>query len=616
LQRQTGVKEEEGPVQTRSLTSMSQIREEEPFMARWDYKGRQTGEDLLVRLSRSSGQPLPDMDRGFMERRFGVDFSAVRVHTDGNAVQMNRELNAQAFTYGRNIYFGAGRYVPGSSPGRRLLAHELTHVVQQRGGQSDIQRNHSAPFPLSTKSHCSIQRYTQGVLVYGPGGAFTSGRDAEKEIGPAGGPRYYIDPQMVIQLLEYLLKGSFKKSIVEGHVKGIKARLEYWKKTFPGFESSKEHKRIAALNAQLSAKLPLLTESGAVPADPVRRGSIEAPVEPASVLTWKQWLIRNKSRKLLVIASLINKANVVIRAKTGLVSKIEYGRSLFKDPFVQALVSLSRQSRHREYAVEIAKALWGSGSIKAEDPFRQSGDWYSQIGYVVYYDYFRRMIQPIAGIRGADLLHISSRAAALTLTAMEETVRKHQKSGPGSVQIRKAFYAAVKDLVKETKSAKIAVGFLRAMADVMVTNFTDPNIAEEVPDVHRDIRNILKAAGVPQRSINMVRDAYSDVLNEKTKLMSRQIHRNAAEVRYIKLYIAIREAVREVGERWIEKRTRNLRKGIREVVSAQEWVGKGINLAWASCPGPGYATRCIGRDHYRYLPADGKGAVAEGPGGL
>jgi ABC-type phosphate/phosphonate transport system substrate-binding protein len=84
-----------------------------------------------------------------MEPRIGADFGSVRVHTGSEAVQMNRELNAQAFTNGSDIYFGAGKYSPSSSDGKRLLAHELTHVVQQTGGvqrQNDViqaQDNHS-----------------------------------------------------------------------------------------------------------------------------------------------------------------------------------------------------------------------------------------------------------------------------------------------------------------------------------------------------------------------------------------------------------------------------------------------------------------------------------------
>ncbi|MEP0855601.1 DUF4157 domain-containing protein [Trichocoleus sp. DQ-U1] len=79
--------------------------------------------------SKGGGSPLLNEVRSFMEPRFGTDFSLVRVHTGGEAVQMNRELGAQAFTHGSDVYFGAGK-----SPGNNeLTAHELTHVVQQVG---------------------------------------------------------------------------------------------------------------------------------------------------------------------------------------------------------------------------------------------------------------------------------------------------------------------------------------------------------------------------------------------------------------------------------------------------------------------------------------------------
>ncbi len=87
--------------------------------------------DTRLNASRGSGQPLPQQTLNFMESRFGQDFSSVRVHTDAEAVQMNRELNAQAFTNRQDVFFGVGKYNPESSQGKRLLAHELTHVVQQ-----------------------------------------------------------------------------------------------------------------------------------------------------------------------------------------------------------------------------------------------------------------------------------------------------------------------------------------------------------------------------------------------------------------------------------------------------------------------------------------------------
>jgi outer membrane protein OmpA-like peptidoglycan-associated protein len=80
---------------------------------------------------RSPGQPLDATTRGFMEPRFGQDFSGVRVHTDATAAQSARDVSAHAYTVGHNVVFGAGQYQPATSAGRELLAHELSHTIQQ-----------------------------------------------------------------------------------------------------------------------------------------------------------------------------------------------------------------------------------------------------------------------------------------------------------------------------------------------------------------------------------------------------------------------------------------------------------------------------------------------------
>lgn len=96
---------------------------------------RATGAPSIVNdVAGSSGQPLDAATRAFMEPRFGHDFSNVRVHADGRAAAAARAVNAQAYTIGRDIVFGGGRYQPSTSEGKLLLAHELTHVVQQQGG--------------------------------------------------------------------------------------------------------------------------------------------------------------------------------------------------------------------------------------------------------------------------------------------------------------------------------------------------------------------------------------------------------------------------------------------------------------------------------------------------
>ncbi|HEX7312765.1 MAG TPA: DUF4157 domain-containing protein [Pyrinomonadaceae bacterium] len=95
---------------------------------------------VVNEVLRSPGQPLDASTRAFMEPRFGHDFSRVRVRTDAKAAESARAVNALAYTSMNNIVFGAGQYAPGTSEGRRLLAHELTHVIQQGGDGTRIQR--------------------------------------------------------------------------------------------------------------------------------------------------------------------------------------------------------------------------------------------------------------------------------------------------------------------------------------------------------------------------------------------------------------------------------------------------------------------------------------------
>ena len=91
--------------------------------------------EQAIQAARGSGQSLDSGVRAQMEPAFGADFGGVRVHTDNEAETLNRDLGARAFTVGQDIFFRQEAYQPGSSGGRELLAHELTHVVQQNGDQ-------------------------------------------------------------------------------------------------------------------------------------------------------------------------------------------------------------------------------------------------------------------------------------------------------------------------------------------------------------------------------------------------------------------------------------------------------------------------------------------------
>ncbi|WDE14525.1 DUF4157 domain-containing protein [Thalassomonas haliotis] len=84
-----------------------------------------------------SGQAMDTNTKHFMEANFHKDFSNVRIHNDNEANQLSQQLHAQAFTLKQDIYFNAGKYNPDSRSGKHLLAHELTHVVQQNAALAD-----------------------------------------------------------------------------------------------------------------------------------------------------------------------------------------------------------------------------------------------------------------------------------------------------------------------------------------------------------------------------------------------------------------------------------------------------------------------------------------------
>ncbi len=111
------------PIRIRRLASQSATYE-------------QSAPESITRALAKTGRPLDVALKKDMELRFGHDFSSVRIHSDDSAAKTASQINAKAYTSGNNIVFGAGQYAPNSQYGKRLLAHELTHVVQQSGAEN------------------------------------------------------------------------------------------------------------------------------------------------------------------------------------------------------------------------------------------------------------------------------------------------------------------------------------------------------------------------------------------------------------------------------------------------------------------------------------------------
>lgn len=115
----------------------------------------------------SPGRPLDRETRGLMESRIGFDFSKVRVHTDPKAAASARSLGARAYTIGNDVVFAAGRFTPRTTDGRRLLAHELTHVVQQSPAGAPSRA--PASFPISRSGERMLARDPDPNAPAGPG---------------------------------------------------------------------------------------------------------------------------------------------------------------------------------------------------------------------------------------------------------------------------------------------------------------------------------------------------------------------------------------------------------------------------------------------------------------
>lgn len=157
IQKTEEKKEEEKPIQK---AEEKEEKEDEGVQKKQEAPARQDGSAFVseqLRMHISNGVPLPGPVKENMEASFGTSFEQVRVHNDAASVEMGKAIGAKAFTHGRDIYFNAGYYDTTGSAGRHLLAHELTHVVQQSGGKPS-----GVPHAGSPTVHRALERDAAG----------------------------------------------------------------------------------------------------------------------------------------------------------------------------------------------------------------------------------------------------------------------------------------------------------------------------------------------------------------------------------------------------------------------------------------------------------------------
>jgi len=152
----------------------------------------QTAPPIVHETLQSPGEMLDRDTRAFFESRFGQDFSGVRIHTDSRAAESARAVNALAYTVGRDIAFAPGRFAPATTEGRRLLAHELTHTVQQRRHSSvgipTVHAKLSVGDPGDIYEQEADQVASRVIQMPDPGGPALQRQCAEKSELPAMQP--------------------------------------------------------------------------------------------------------------------------------------------------------------------------------------------------------------------------------------------------------------------------------------------------------------------------------------------------------------------------------------------------------------------------------------------
>ena len=222
VQKKSNTDEEEKDVQMKAAeeeedttVQKKESREEEESI-QTKGEANQPASTLASQLTstRGGGFSMPSQTRKEMEHSFGTDFSGVNIHTDSTAVQMNKELHAQAFTHGSDIYFNRGKYDTSSAPGKHLLAHELTHVVQQNSAlrKKRIQRQ-----LVFGSGYAGFPSVPAEVAKAKAGKWNPTSIDFSTNAGRSGGGSGAKDLGELINIIGKQGKGAIKKLGIIGH---------------------------------------------------------------------------------------------------------------------------------------------------------------------------------------------------------------------------------------------------------------------------------------------------------------------------------------------------------------------------------------------------------------
>lgn len=268
-----------------------------------------------INTLRGNGKPLSRSERSFFESRFHQDFSQVRIHNDSQASETARAITARAITVGRDIVFGAGEYEPHSAGGRQLLAHELTHTLQQKQGKVRIQRESLEEAIEKDKELKKIKNELDDELQ-----KWAKGKGISETLDPN-------HPEYAFTLQEY----AFKLTVGEE----LKPLPRPSKKTKQAAAWSKNHKKAYLLSM-------MILESGKEVTQKEARAAMIAQYSLAKTGLVKEAMklaesVTDKEEKEAIYTSLVDQAHKLNSSQLKVITQffISSGRGLENNPIIE-----------------------------------------------------------------------------------------------------------------------------------------------------------------------------------------------------------------------------------------------------------------------------------------
>jgi Domain of unknown function (DUF4157)/Transglycosylase SLT domain len=376
-----------------------------------------------VESSSGKGSSLPAKTLAEMSTSFGTDFSHVKVHTGSEAVGMNKELSAQAFTHGSDIYFNSGKFDPESSSGKHLLAHELTHVVQQ--DNPDLIQKKAKPLTAATTCHGLTAKKAPSrndLVIFLIGTGIISGTGDSREFNSILLRHIAAKSKKGDEYLDYLLKNAYPMQM-----KCLTHNGNEWDVLFPQIVSmyglsTPKQRAMRLINKEIRdhdrVNMVLRNDAEFYP-------SPAYTLDPAAVLLTPKSLRRTKAGSILSVES--PEASILQKHTDDFLATL----TLTEDQVIATTLPVVKTGK------KLTDDAFQYGTPKAEDTVGDANRFDNAVVYWV--NYYNQLLMPLDKTGKADPLNPDLvKAMIWRESRFDDQLKSKESTAFGLTQILKA----------------------------------------------------------------------------------------------------------------------------------------------------------------------------------